>query len=117
MESVGQLLKLLRKQHHYSQKYLAEYLGVIQQTYSHYETGRIVPTYKNLVKIAELYQISLDTLTGKSEQLEQSLQEQKLVQYFREMDLRDQEEIIEIAQRKAERNVESLGKERTERLC
>ena len=117
MDNVGEFLKVLRKKHKYSQQYLADYLGVIRQTYSHYETGRIVPTYKTLVKLAELYQISPDTLMGMSGIEEQSLEEKILIQYYREMDARDKEELVEIAKRKAERNVDNIGKERTEKIC
>ena len=35
-----QKLKELRKVNNYTQDYVAEVLGVVRQTYSHYETGR-----------------------------------------------------------------------------
>ena len=34
-----QKLKELRKVNNYTQDYVAEVLGVVRQTYSHYETG------------------------------------------------------------------------------
>ena len=33
-------LKELRKAHSYTQDYVAETLGIVRQTYSHYETGK-----------------------------------------------------------------------------
>ncbi len=55
-------LKELRKLHGYTQDYVAAALGIVRQTYSHYETGRRIPKYDVLFKISELYSISLDNL-------------------------------------------------------
>ena len=38
-----QKLKELRKVNNYTQDYVAEVLGVVRQTYSHYETGKRTP--------------------------------------------------------------------------
>lgn len=57
-----QKLKELRKAHNYTQDYLAEVLGVVRQTYSHYETGKRTPDAEALYKLAGLYNISVDDL-------------------------------------------------------
>lgn len=57
-----QKLKELRKVHNYTQDYLAEVLGVVRQTYSHYETGKRTPDAETLYKLAGLYNISIDDL-------------------------------------------------------
>lgn len=57
-----QKLKELRKAHNYTQDYLAEVLGVVRQTYSHYETGKRTPDAEALYKLAGLYNISIDDL-------------------------------------------------------
>lgn len=59
--SVGGYLKQLRKERRFSQEYVARRLGVIRQTYSTYETGRIFPPANMLVKIANLYEVSIDS--------------------------------------------------------
>ena len=41
--SLGTYLKSLRKSNGYSQEFVASSLNIIRQTYSHYETGRIIP--------------------------------------------------------------------------
>ena len=41
---LSQRLKELRKLHNYTQDYVASMLGVVRQTYSHYETGKRTPT-------------------------------------------------------------------------
>ena len=60
--SLAQRLKELRKLNHLSQEDVASALGVVRQTYSHYENGRRTPKYDVLFKISSLYGISLDDL-------------------------------------------------------
>ncbi|MBQ9512579.1 MAG: helix-turn-helix transcriptional regulator [Lachnospiraceae bacterium] len=55
-------LKQLRTAHAYTQDYVASVLGIIRQTYSHYETGRCVPPTAALYQIAQLYRISVEEL-------------------------------------------------------
>lgn len=55
-------LKQLRKAHSYTQDDIASFLGVIRQTYSHYETGRCAPSAQTLYKLAGLYKISVEDL-------------------------------------------------------
>ena len=64
---IAKNLKELRKQFGLTQKQVAEHLGVIYQTYQAYEIGTNIPPVKNLVKLAELYDVSLDYLVGKKE--------------------------------------------------
>lgn len=55
-------LKELRKVHDYTQDYVAATLGIVRQTYSHYETGKRTPNPDTLFKLAGLYSISVDDL-------------------------------------------------------
>lgn len=55
-------LKELRKLHNYNQDYVASALGIVRQTYSHYETGKRTPNSEILFKIAGLYNIPVDDL-------------------------------------------------------
>ncbi len=55
-------LKELRKVHGYTQDYVASALGIVRQTYSHYESGRRTPGPDTLFKLAGLYGISVDDL-------------------------------------------------------
>ena len=48
---------------------LAKYLDVKQSTYSDYETGRINIPVDMLIKLAEFYNVSLDYLVGRSDDL------------------------------------------------
>ena len=55
--SLGKYLKNLRKSRNYTQEFVASYLCISRQAYSHYETGRAVPTNDTCYKIANLYSI------------------------------------------------------------
>lgn len=56
-------LRELRKLHNYNQDDVASVLGVVRQTYSHYETGKRTPNISALRILAGLYNISVDNLT------------------------------------------------------
>jgi len=59
---LGDYLRELRKSFGYSQEFVASHLNIIRQTYSHYETGRIIPPTDALCHLAELYKVPLGTL-------------------------------------------------------
>jgi transcriptional regulator with XRE-family HTH domain len=50
-------LKMLRKRNHYSQEYVAKYIGTSRGNYSHFETGRTIPSNDILGKLSKLYQV------------------------------------------------------------
>lgn len=53
-------LKNLRKAYNYTQDDVAAVLGVVRQTYSHYETGKRKPDINTLFMLSGLYNISVD---------------------------------------------------------
>ncbi len=55
-------LKSLRKQYGYTQKEVAERIEIRHQSYAAYENGITVPTLQNFLKLAKLYDVSLDEL-------------------------------------------------------
>lgn len=66
-------LKELRKVHGYTQDYVASALGVVRQTYSHYETGSRTPNSETLFKLAGLYNISVDDLMQLTIELDRNI--------------------------------------------
>lgn len=62
MKELRQLIRDLREDHDLTQREVAAYLGISQQTYSNYENGvREIPT-SIVVALAKLYQVSTDYL-------------------------------------------------------
>ena len=66
-------LKELRKAHGYTQDYVAAALGVVRQTYSHYESGRRTPNPGTLYKLAGIYGISVDDLMQLSLEIDRNI--------------------------------------------
>lgn len=56
----------LREDQDLTQEHVAELLGIRQTTYSKYELGKILVPIDMLIKLADLYQVSLDYLVGRS---------------------------------------------------
>lgn len=61
-------LKDLRKQAGLTQVDVAERLGISQPAYASWERGVKKPTQENLVKIAQILNVSVDYLVGNSEE-------------------------------------------------
>ena len=57
----------LRKLNRFTQREVAQRLGISQPSYIRYENGSAEPALENLVKIADLYDVSVDFLLGRKE--------------------------------------------------
>ncbi|EOS78609.1 MAG: helix-turn-helix transcriptional regulator [Lachnospiraceae bacterium] len=58
--TLEQYLKDLRKSCNYSQEFVASHLNITRQTYSHYETGRVIPPVNSLYNLAKLYGVPVE---------------------------------------------------------
>ena len=61
-----QNIRDLRNDHGYTQKEVAEYLNVKQNTYSQYEVSVLNYPVDVLCKLADLYRVSVDYLLGRT---------------------------------------------------
>ena len=61
-------LKELRKQASLTQVELAGKIGIGQSSYADWERGKKKPTQDNLIKIAQVLNVSVDYLVGNSEE-------------------------------------------------
>lgn len=61
-DQLAKKLKELRTAHGYKQEDIASVLGIVRQTYSHYETGKRSPDSATLYKLAGFYNISIEDL-------------------------------------------------------
>ena len=57
----------LRTQKNISQQALGDILGVSRWSVHNYETGKNYPDYQGLMKLADYFEVSLDYLTGRSD--------------------------------------------------
>lgn len=65
IKDLPQKLKILHNRYGFSQKQVAEKLGVSPSIVSAYETGERTPSAENLLSLSYLYNISTDYLLGK----------------------------------------------------
>ena len=61
-------IRSLRLDNGYTQKQIAQILGVSQNTYSQYEIGVLNYPVEALIKLADFYQVSVDYLLGRTSQ-------------------------------------------------
>ena len=57
-------LKLCRERHGFLQKELSDKLGISERTLQRYEAGESEPTVSILVKLSQIYDMSIDTMLG-----------------------------------------------------
>lgn len=64
-QMIYQNLRAIRKANHITQAQLAQELGISRRTYANYERGIHAMPAEVLVRIADLFDASLDELTGR----------------------------------------------------
>lgn len=62
---IAERLKALRIKNHFTQKEIAEKINVSQSAYAYYETAKKEPRIDTLLRLAELYNTSIDYLVGR----------------------------------------------------
>jgi len=60
-------LKMLREERGLKQKYIAEQLGITQNYYSQIENGHRPPQVEHLLKLRNIFNVSLDEIFFKGE--------------------------------------------------
>lgn len=63
---IGKKLKDLREDHDLTQKQLSEKLNITPAAISMWETDNSMPDYETLIKLAKLYNVSVDYILGLS---------------------------------------------------
>lgn len=76
MKTLGEQLKKYRLSMGLMQETVAEQINKARETYARYETGTLKPDIDTLIMLADLYQVSLDVLTGRASTLDE------IAQYF-----------------------------------
>lgn len=67
---VGERLKERRNELQLKQDYVAEELGITRQTMSNWENGRSYPDIERIIRLSEIYDLSLDELLKGDDPLE-----------------------------------------------
>ena len=109
----GARLRMLRRQAKWTQQAMADRLSIHRTTYTKYETGVVTPDQQGLMRLAEIFGVTVDYLLGREEtpslhladdesrSATLSLQEKALLLVFRQLSPAEQNEMVQQAQRKA----------------
>lgn len=87
-------LKDLRKQAGLTQVDVARKLGISQQAYASWERGAKKPTQENLVKIAQILNVSVDYIVGNLQETSDELDNIELLFRMNSKGLTDEEKEI-----------------------
>lgn len=58
--TIAERLKILRKNNDLTQDNISKYLDIHRTTVTQYESGEIIPTTQNVIKLAKLYNVTTD---------------------------------------------------------
>jgi len=96
---IGARLKKLRKEKKMTQDDVAKYLQIARATYSRYETEEREMTHESLVKLARLFDVSVDYILGRYDTNPILLNDEEidLIEKFRALDERGRKSIIALA--------------------
>lgn len=64
--AVGNIIRELREDKSYTQRQLAKMIGISSGCLSKYETGKTLPAPDILIKLADVFNVSVDYLIGKN---------------------------------------------------
>lgn len=64
--SISEKLKELRKEMGYTQKEISEKLEISERQYINLEKGNSKPSLETIIKIADIYKISIDYITERT---------------------------------------------------
>lgn len=75
----GEYLKKLRTENNLSQEKLGEKLGLSRQSISKWEQGNAVPDIENIMKLAKLYNVSVDSIVNGEEEKKEEISKEKKI--------------------------------------
>ena len=89
-----ELLKYMREEHKLSQEELAQKLGKSQKTISAWETGKSYPLLGEIFKMAEIYECSVEQLTGTEKRKTGDITIEDIYAKMQDLEVKELESII-----------------------
>lgn len=99
----GERIRDLRRARGLTQQAVADRLQIHRTTYTKYETGCVTPDQQGLVRLAEIFSVSVDCLLGcesrdtlantEETAINLSAEERMLVQMFRQLSAQEQKDL------------------------
>ena len=108
----GMRIRALRQQMNMTQQAVADLLQIDRTTYTKYEAGRVSPDQQGLIRLAEIFGCTVDSLLGvddgeqhpqvasqRQESMLLSGEEQILIQMFRQLSEEERTDLVERMQK------------------
>ena len=113
-KKLGESLRKVRIENNFTQKNIADVLGIDRTTYTYYETGSSNPSPKTLIALSQIYNVSVGYLMGIEEDrtvVRKTVpdpvvasdpismlkeKEKELLMYFRVLEDEQKKEVIEL---------------------
>lgn len=90
MIKIGDRIALLREKFKLTQEELSKKIDISRASLSHYEKNRREPDYDTIVKLADLFKVSLDYMTGRTEDPQRTL-DPDIRSFVDQLELSDQQ--------------------------
>ena len=102
MVEFGARIREMRRQCGLTQQAVADRLQVHRTTYTKYETGCVAPDQQSLLRMSEMFGVTVDAMLGRDVtmanaeggQMELSAEERALVQMFRQLSSAEQQNVV-----------------------
>lgn len=96
LEQIAQNIKFFRDQHNWTQQELADRLQMSRPVITKWEKNHLIPDTEALIKLSEIFQITLDQLVGKVVYQEDLLKEFKRIYSSESVDF--EEEVVSLVE-------------------
>ena len=70
---ISEKIKKYRRECGYTQKTLADLLGIDRSTYAYYESGRIKPDINNIMKLCKIFKVNYEDILESESNLQNNL--------------------------------------------
>lgn len=88
--NIGSRISQLRESRGWTQEQLSSSLGISRAALSHYEKNRREPDTETLTKVADLFQVSIDYLVGRTN-IPQAMLDEDVRRFVDQLELSDNE--------------------------
>ncbi|QPS70560.1 XRE family transcriptional regulator [Lactococcus garvieae] len=105
--NLGQNLKKLRKEHHFTQKEIAEKLDITQGTYALWEKKNSNPALDMIAKLGEIYKLPTDLILNDKKENSPFIE---LLNIYKKLDAEQQSNVLNFSKFLASQQVESRPK-------
>ena len=103
---IGEKLRQIRKSKNLTQQDVANYLKFSRSTYNSYEQEVCEPSWFTLYKLADFYNISLDTLVGRDFAEIKDSNDQEILEVFRKLDISGKAKVLGYAKARLDAQAE-----------